>query len=78
MVYVNFQLQWRNKEKTKGNRAPTWPTKMGTCAISQSVGGGKVSHNERRMEDKMKIPLLLFFFLKFSARDKELERFTGA
>jgi len=51
---------------------------MGTCAISQSVGGGKVSHDERRMEDKMKIPLLLFFFLKFSARDKELERFTGA
>ena len=50
---------------------------MGTlCRLS--VGGGKVSHNERRMEDKMKIPLLLFFFLKFSARDKELERFTGA
>ena len=76
MVHVNFQLQWRNKEKQKEIELQH-DLQMGTlCRLS--VGGGKVSHNERRMEDKMKIPLLLFFFLKFSARDKELERFTGA
>ena len=56
MVYVNFQLQWRNKEKQKEIELQH-DLQMGTLCRLSVVGGGKVSRNERRMEDKMKIPM---------------------